>query len=129
LQGLRDWREQGLNPPNAIKDSTGRYRHENDSVGQWIEAACVLGQNCQSTMKDLHASYKNWCENSDLIALSNTCFGKELTRRAYPAKRLASGTGRTGIRLKENRNNALINNVTTTEEHHLEKEHSEERIH
>ena len=40
-EGYCEWQKQGLNPPRLVLQSTGSYRKDNDSVGQWIEAACV----------------------------------------------------------------------------------------
>jgi putative DNA primase/helicase len=100
MQGLREWRHQGLNPPLRVLQSTGNYREENDTVGQWIEAACVQGPRLLTTMKDLYESYKSWCENSSVEAMQNSCFGKELTRRGFKSIRGRCGNGRIGIGLK-----------------------------
>ena len=51
-------------------------------------------------MKELYDSYKSWCENSAADALSNNCFGKELTRRGFKSIRARLGNGRRGIGLK-----------------------------
>lgn len=100
LQGLEDWRQHGLNPPSSVLQSTGRYREDNDSIGQWIDAACVLEPNARATMKDLHYSYKEWCENSGVDALSNTCFGKDLTKRGFENIRTRTGNGRRGLAIR-----------------------------
>ena len=83
MQGLGEWMQQGLKPPPRVLQSTGNYREENDTVGQWIEAACVQGPGLLTSMKGLYESYKSFCENSSIEALHNTCFGKELERRGF----------------------------------------------
>jgi putative DNA primase/helicase len=100
MEGLIEWRQQGLNPPPRILQSTGNYRDDNDTVGQWIESACVQEPGLRSTMKELYESYKLWCENSGVDAMQNTCFGKELTRRRFQAFKGRSGNGRLGIGLR-----------------------------
>jgi putative DNA primase/helicase len=99
-QGYREWKEQGLIPPPQVIQSTGTYRRDNDSVGQWIESSCVLESSAGTTMKELYASYTTWCENSGVEPLSNGYFGKELTRRGFESIKGRSGNGRLGIALK-----------------------------
>lgn len=43
LDGLREWREQGLNVPESIRASTAAYRGEQDVLGEWIEVCCSTG--------------------------------------------------------------------------------------
>jgi putative DNA primase/helicase len=101
LEGLKEWRQQGLNPPPSVVHSTKRYREDNDSVGQWIEAACMLEPGVRTAVKDLHEAYKTWCGNSGLDPLTNACFGKELSRLGFEIVRLRSGNARRGIALKQ----------------------------
>ena len=98
-EGYREWQEQGLNPPPQVLQSTGGYRKDNDSVGQWIDASCVLEPGAKSTMKDLYQSYLAWCQNSGMDALSNARFGKEPTRRGFEGIKGREGNGRRGIML------------------------------
>jgi putative DNA primase/helicase len=98
-QGYCEWKQTGLNPPRQVLHSTRSYRKDNDSVGQWIDASCVLEPGARSTMKDLYQSYLGWCENSGMDALSNTRFGKELTRRGFENIKGREGNGRRGIML------------------------------
>jgi putative DNA primase/helicase len=89
----------GLNPPCQVLQSTRGYRKDNDSVGQWIDASCVLEPGAKTTMKELYQSYLGWCENSGMDALSNARFGKELTRRGFENIKGREGNGRRGIML------------------------------
>ena len=99
-EGYREWRTHGLKPPTQVLQSTGTYRKDNDSVGQWIDSACVLDTSTGTTMKELYSSYSTWCENSGVDALSNAYFGKELTHRGFESIKGRSGNGRRGIALK-----------------------------
>jgi putative DNA primase/helicase len=38
VQGYKEWKRQGLNPPEAVRITTNSYRTDNDSVGQFIRA-------------------------------------------------------------------------------------------
>jgi putative DNA primase/helicase len=59
MQGLKQWRQQGLNPPPQVLQSTKTYRDDNDTVGQWIEDACIVEPEVRATMKELYDSYKS----------------------------------------------------------------------
>jgi putative DNA primase/helicase len=77
LEGLKEWRKIGLARPDSVLQSTRSYREDNDSVGQWIDSACVREPKLRTSMKDLYDSYKSWCENSSLEPMHNTFFGKD----------------------------------------------------
>src|SRR5665213_441342 len=103
LKGLAAWRQQGLQPPPGVVQSTRQYRETNDTVSQWITAACTLDDGAHVGMKDLFESYKAWCENSALTPLTNISFGRELSRRKFKTMRVGGGaSGRIGIALRTN---------------------------
>ena len=100
FEGWKLWKEGGLNPPDQVVQSTGNYRQENDLVGQWIDAACVIEPGLRTSMKVLHSSYHSWCENSGFEPLTSSCLSKELGRLGFDLVRTSSGNGRCGIGLK-----------------------------
>ena len=101
IQGLMEWREQGLNPPARVLNAGGAYRKDNDSVGQWIEEACILDKDRKSYMKDLYESYEAWSDRNGLKPTSNVNLGKELNRRGFQGVKERSGNARLGIALQE----------------------------
>jgi phage/plasmid-associated DNA primase len=101
LEGLEEWKENGLAPPDSVLQSTKSYREDNDSVGQWIECACLRDPKLRTSMKDLYNSYASWCENSSLEAMRYTFFGKELTRLGFQIYKANNGNSRIGIGLKQ----------------------------
>jgi hypothetical protein len=108
MDGLREWRQQGLNPPSRVLKSTGTYREDNDTVGQWIDAACVQEAGLRTSMKELHGSYKSWCENSGVEALQSASLGKELTRRGFDSIKERLGNARRGIAVKDISGNGAV---------------------
>lgn len=42
IAGYKQWKEQGLNPPDKVKKATALYREEEDDIGQFIKDECVL---------------------------------------------------------------------------------------
>jgi putative DNA primase/helicase len=101
VEGWKFWKDGGLNPPDQVVQSTGTYRTENDSVGQWIDAACVIEPGLRTSMKRLHESYHSWCENSGFEPLTSSCLSKELGRRGFDQMRTSTGNGRRGIGIKQ----------------------------
>jgi putative DNA primase/helicase len=99
LDGLGQWERDGLSPPEAVRRSTQTYRLENDTVGQFIEAACVRDPDARVIVKELYSGYILWCENSGYDALSTSQFGKEMTRLGFEVVKGNKGNGRKGIRL------------------------------
>jgi phage/plasmid-associated DNA primase len=99
--GCLEWRKIGLAPPAGVRQSTQKYRDDNNSVGQWIETACFLEPKLRTSMKDLYDPYASWCESSSLEPLHGTLFGKELTRLGYKIFKAKRGNGRMGIGLKQ----------------------------
>ena len=100
LHGLSEWRKADLAPPKSVLQSTKSYRHDNDTVGQWIESACICEPARRASMKQLYETYRVWCEQSSLDALPNAAFGKELTRRGFAVVKTNRGNDRRGIGLK-----------------------------
>ena len=100
FEGWKLWKKGGLKPPDRVVQSTGNYRTDNDSVGQWIDAACVKEPWLRTSMKTLHESYHSWCENSGFEPLTSSCLGKELGHHGFDLVRTSTGNGRRGIRIK-----------------------------
>ena len=59
------------------------YREEMDSVGQFVEARCVVARQCHALAGELYREYQLWCERAGESALSQQRFGRELKDRGY----------------------------------------------
>jgi len=62
--------------------------------------AC-LEPGVRTGIKELHESYKTWCENSGLDPVTNACFGKELGRLGFEKIKNRTSNARRGIALKQ----------------------------
>ncbi|OPY55595.1 MAG: hypothetical protein A4E49_00381 [Methanosaeta sp. PtaU1.Bin112] len=101
LDGLQDYRENGMKTPTAVLDATAEYRRENDSLEQFIFECCELGKLrvCKNT--ELYSTYLNFCGMSGLKALSQTKFSIELkTRDCITQTKTKHGVEWKGIDLK-----------------------------
>ncbi|GJD63456.1 phage/plasmid primase, P4 family [Methylobacterium frigidaeris] len=99
LEGLREYNEIGLRPPESVLKATKAYRANNDTVAQFVDAACEIDPHSKTMMKPLYDAYVSWCDNSSIDPVSNAQFGKELTRLNFASCRFKQGNGRVGIRL------------------------------
>jgi Poxvirus D5 protein-like len=87
-------REISAAAPNL---ATAKYK---DSVGSWIVACCDQDKSLRTSLKDLYASYRAWCEASRSHPLAVTSFGRELGRLGFVSVRTCATRSRWGIGLK-----------------------------
>lgn len=82
LDGYGMYLEQGLNPPDCIREATARYARINDRVlcfkEDWLEDA--PGERISNGL--LYAKYKTWCEDEErgYNPLGSTTFYAEMER-------------------------------------------------
>jgi phage/plasmid-associated DNA primase len=77
----------GLKPPAEVTEATGSYRHDNDLVGQFIEARCIEQPTAKSTSKALHEGYAVWCDDYGYTAMPIISFTKELKKKGFAPRR------------------------------------------
>jgi putative DNA primase/helicase len=51
IEGCLAWKQNGLEPPQAIREATNKYFSEQDILQQWLDERCVIeaGQRCDTT--------------------------------------------------------------------------------
>jgi len=80
VRGFRLWREQGLNPPDCIKNATLEYQKSEDLVLQFLEEACEQGEGKLIKASVFHTAYVEWCAEKKLKPMSITSFGLKMTK-------------------------------------------------
>ncbi len=81
VEGTLAWRRDGLGLPTEIAQATNSYRAEMDSIGAFIDDACLLGPKMTATAGDLYNAYCKWSEASGERPLSQKRLGMEFTSR------------------------------------------------
>jgi putative DNA primase/helicase len=94
VQGLADYQQQGLNPPEAVLAKTNVYRYDNDAFAQFISDRCVIEPNQSITRKQLNIEHHNWAINNGVEALS----AKEMVAKVKGLEGVSEATIR-GTRL------------------------------
>lgn len=92
IEGLKLYRHEGLEPPQAVKAATEAYRSDSDKIGNFIKE-CLVKTGNNSKAKDVYDTYSQWCsdngygcenkgnffaelKNKGLFAVSGTVSGK-----------------------------------------------------
>jgi len=81
VEGCLEWRREGLQAPEAVREATGAYRAEMDVLGSFLRECCELGPEYNVAAKDLYGAYKFWCEDNGERPETQRRFGSRLTER------------------------------------------------
>jgi putative DNA primase/helicase len=81
VEGCLEWRREGLQAPEEVRQATGAYRAEMDVLGAFLHECCELGAGHNEAAKDLYAAYSRWCEEGGERPETKRKFGSRLTER------------------------------------------------
>jgi len=96
IDGCLEWQRVGLAPPPIVRDATEEYFAGQDMLQQWLEDCTTdRGAFAFTLTADLFASWKAWCESSNLKPGNQQRLAEALIARGYPKKR--DNTGRRGF--------------------------------
>jgi putative DNA primase/helicase len=95
LNGCLEWQRMGLAPPKSVCEATESYFADQDTLGQWLDDCTEDGGPLAFTrIKDLFASWKDWCEARNYKPGTTMALSDMLTDRGFVRKR----EGHTGQR-------------------------------
>ena len=109
LEGYGIYCEQGgLQTPASIVQQTADYQSDEDPIGDFISAVCVLEEGATVTSKELREAYTAWCESTGEKPLAPGWFSRSLSQRGIVRSgRTTSSRGDyTGLRLSKGANEA-----------------------
>jgi putative DNA primase/helicase len=101
VAGCLAWREQGLEPPEAIRTATAEYRAEEDVLGAFIADRCRTGPDCSAESAALFAAWKEWATSNGHNPSSETMLGRRLSEAGYPGGKRSGKRVRVGLELAE----------------------------
>lgn len=96
LRGCLKWQEGGLMRPQVVDDATNEYRQSEDTLQQFIDDECIVGEHFSVASDPLYQVYRDWATRNNEFVLTNQKFGKQLTDRGFGKSR---GTGGRTLRL------------------------------
>jgi putative DNA primase/helicase len=97
LDGLAQWQAKGLQEPEIVKDSTKEYRENQDAIGQFLTAECLVGKHFKSPARSLYNTYKGWATLTGEYELSERAFSNVLGERGFKKTRDGSGMWWNGV--------------------------------
>lgn len=89
LDGLKQWRDNGLGKATGVLDATRAYRTEQDPIAGFVDERCVTGRGLHCAFKELYISYCEWAEDEGKTPISKTKLGRSLRERGF--ERLVDG--------------------------------------
>jgi putative DNA primase/helicase len=86
LQGLNKFIDDGLKPPQTVKDATTEYKDESDKIGNFINDCLERkqGENCK--VGDVYFIYEQWCGTNGYGCENSQNFNAELRYKKILAK-------------------------------------------
>lgn len=101
IAGCLMWQNEGLEPPDIIKNATQEYKNEMDIISTFVSENCEEISDWVSPAKEVYTEYEKWAKSSNEYVMSSTKFGRELAKR-YSKERKSYGIVYKGIRLNKN---------------------------
>jgi len=81
VRGCLEWQQQGLNPPESVREHTGKYRKDEDQIARFIEDKCVTGQGREVKSSVLSNAYRVWCEENGETPVKGREFTDEIGKQ------------------------------------------------
>lgn len=103
LEGVRLYKEHGLEDLPQISEAVTKYRRDVDTVAQFFDAATedqLIAQQAGASMpsRNLHAMYQQWCQRNGISRpLGERRFGQRMESLGLERKRAAGGVVWLGI--------------------------------
>ncbi len=101
MDGAVDYLRDGLQVPVAVQAASDHYKSEQDHTSLYLAESTLPDQGAVCPAGDLYLGYKRWCEDNGHPVLSNTAFGRELSRLGYEAGIMNNKRVRRGLRMTE----------------------------
>jgi putative DNA primase/helicase len=88
LEGWRMYQAEGLDPPEAVRTATERYREQSDPLGAFIAERCTLDADVWVSQTDLHKAFSRWANEAGELPLSRRVLAERIEQRGIrPTKR------------------------------------------
>jgi putative DNA primase/helicase len=101
IEGCLEWEQNGLKPPQVVKESTEQYLGAEDSLQQWIDECCDIGPGFASS-NALFFSWSKWCELSgEYVGTMKRLMAKLESRGILVGQKQNHVRGCIGIKIKK----------------------------
>lgn len=83
LEGLKNFREEGLTTPKEIKIATAEYEKKNDKIDKFFKQELVKNSKKNLSCNNTYNKYCEWCDKNKLPSLSKGEFMQYLKEKKY----------------------------------------------
>jgi putative DNA primase/helicase len=99
--GWQQYRDGGLKEPEEVEAATAKYKADSDSLTQFLEEKCHIGNVLQVKVSDLWDAWTRFCKANGFDAGTQREFGQMLERKGFDAKKGGRGARfRVGLSLQ-----------------------------
>jgi putative DNA primase/helicase len=93
IRGAVEFANSGLDEPESVKAATQEYEHDQDSVGQFIEAYCHIGGGdmVRTRVSKVREEYERFCFTEGESPVSAKALTTALARRGVPSTKGGKG--------------------------------------
>ncbi|MGN0270913.1 MAG: primase-like DNA-binding domain-containing protein, partial [Candidatus Weimeria sp.] len=89
-----------IDEPKAVLDAVGKYREDNDWLGQFVSDYCDVDPSFEEKSGELYQTYRNICmQNGEYIRSTSDFYGN-LEKAGFVKKKKKDGRFIIGLRLK-----------------------------
>lgn len=89
IEGCLDWRTNGLQRPETIREATDTYFQEQDVLGEWLNEKCIVDRenaNRMATTQELFASWSTFAKAANEPAGTERSFSQKLEKDGFSRK-------------------------------------------
>lgn len=95
LEGVRQYQERGLEDVDSITAAVDDYRHQVDTVAQFVDQSIddhvlVAGAEHQMSARTLHSMYFEWCRRNNIRPLGERRFGQRMESLGYERRKTSA---------------------------------------
>lgn len=88
MEGLLDWRVNGLIEPEAVRMATSQYRDDSDDLGKFLREVCMLGEDSKARpwrvkVTELYELFEAWANQTGSFVYNGRQFSKALSAKGF----------------------------------------------
>lgn len=83
IAGCLEWQSRGLDAPEDVKAAVDGYRHDNDTLGQFLEECTERAEGRDISSKDLYRHYCTFCQEINIDRPTHQWFGLAMKARGF----------------------------------------------
>ena len=99
LDGVIEWKEKGLSPPERAVKAVAKYKEDMDVIARFLEDCTIRSSMDSTTNPEMFAAWKEWCQENNEREGSQRNFTQRMEARGDLVHSKASGRPWEGIKL------------------------------